>query len=143
MFIELQPLSQLAITIALCGLIGLERETKKKGAGLQTYSLVGLSACAFTMLAMSLYATDGFAPIDLPRVIQAITTGIGFIGAGLIFKGDKGGIEGLTTAAGLLVVSAIGVAVGLQNYFLAISVTAFMLFVFIIFGMLEIKFFHK
>jgi len=104
---------------------------------------VGLSACAFTMLAMSLYATDGFAPIDLPRVIQAITTGIGFIGAGLIFKGDKGGIEGLTTAAGLLVVSAIGVAVGLQNYFLAISVTAFMLFVFIIFGMLEIKFFHK
>lgn len=143
MFIELQPLFQLAVTIALCGLIGLERETKKKGAGLQTYSLVGLSACAFTMLAMSLYATDGFAPIDLSRVIQAITTGIGFIGAGLIFKGDKGGIEGLTTAAGLLVVSAIGVAVGLENYFLAISVTAFMLFVFIIFGMLEIKFFHK
>ncbi|MFZ3073832.1 MAG: MgtC/SapB family protein [Minisyncoccales bacterium] len=143
MFIELQPLFQLTVTIALCGLIGLERETKKKGAGLQTYSLVGLSACAFTMLAMSLYATDGFAPIDLSRVIQAITTGIGFIGAGLIFKGDKGGIEGLTTAAGLLVVSAIGVAVGLENYFLAISVTAFMLFVFIIFGMLEIKFFHK
>lgn len=141
---ELQILFQLFVTLAFCGLIGLERETKKKGAGLQTYSLVGLSACAFTILTMiSFVKYSADTAFDSSRVIQAIATGIGFIGAGLIFRDQKKGIEGMTTAAGLLVVAAIGIAVGMKEYFLAASTTAFMLFIFVILGMFEKKYFKK
>lgn len=140
---EFQFLFQLGITAILCGLIGLEREIKRKGAGLQTYSLVGLSACAFTVLVVNLFYRPGAAPMDLSRVIQAVASGIGFLGAGLIFRGNDGGVEGLTTAAGLLLVSAIGIAAGIEEYSFAVLITAFMLFVLVIFGLLEKKFFEK
>lgn len=137
---EIKIIFQLLLTIMLCGIIGLEREFKKKGAGLQTYSLIGLSACAFTVIALQSFDPASAEIFDSPRVIQAIATGIGFIGAGLIFRGEKG-VEGLTTAAGLLVVSAIGVAVGMEQYFLAMVITLLMLFVLVAFGILEKDYF--
>ena len=125
MMAQFQVILQLFLALVLGGLIGLEREYKKREAGLRTHSLVALGSCLFTQIGIL-----GFAPflgkpgmtLDLSRIIQAVAVGIGFIGAGLIVFRQKR-IEGLTTAAGLWVAAAIGIAVGIELYFLAIFTT--------------------
>ncbi len=139
---ELKIILQLFLTLVLCGTIGFEREMKKRGAGLQTYSLVGLGSALFALLTFELVKMQSGIYIDPTRVIQAVATGIGFIGAGVVFRGEKH-IEGLTTAAGLWVVSAIGVAVAMELYVEALSATLLTLFVLLIFGFIEKKFLDK
>lgn len=130
---------QLVLALALGGLIGLEREIKRREAGLQTYSLVALGSCLFTIVGFELF--DFFfvksgVSFDPSRVIQAVAIGIGFIGAGVIFQRGAG-IAGLTTAAGLWVTAAIGVVVGAKLYILALVATATVLFILVIFGLFE------
>lgn len=135
-------ITQLFLAVILGGLIGLEREFKKKEAGLQTYSLVTLGACIFTIISFKLFFfffNENGVTFDPSRIIQAIAVGIGFIGAGVIFRQTSGTV-GLTTAAGLWVSAAIGIAVGASFYFLAITGTALILLVFLIFGFLERKY---
>ncbi len=140
---EIEIISQLLLATFLGALIGLEREYKKKGAGLQTYSLVALGACLFTVISFVLFnsflAKPGIS-FDPSRVIQAIAIGIGFIGAGVIFR-QSSGIAGLTTAAGLWTTAAIGIAVGTGLYFLAIFTALLALLVLSGFGLLEEKIF--
>ncbi len=108
----------------LGGLVGLEREYRRKEAGLRTYALVCLGSAFFTLIAFDFYSSFSGSPgvnLDFIRVIQAIAIGIGFIGGGsIIFRGS--GVEGLTTAAGLWVVAGIGIAVGARIYFPAVFV---------------------
>jgi len=139
---ELQIVFQLFLATFLGGLIGLEREIKRREAGLQTYSLVCLGSCIFTIVAFYFFRSPGGSGVDLVRIIQAIAVGIGFIGAGTIFKSERG-IEGLTTAAGLWVVAAIGIAVGAGFYSLAIFSTLFCFLILLGFGILEEKFFPE
>jgi putative Mg2+ transporter-C (MgtC) family protein len=119
---ELQIFFQLLLASFLGGMVGLEREYGKKEAGLRTYTLVCLGSALFAIVALN--GLGGFEKlasvrIDPIRIVQAIAIGIGFIGSGLIiFRKDH--IEGLTTAAGLWVTSAIGIAVGLGLYSIAI-----------------------
>lgn len=127
-----QIVFQLFLAVLLGGLIGLEREFKRKEAGLQTFSLVTLGSCLFT-LGSSQFV--GFNP-------AMIAIGIGFIGAGVIFRQSSGTV-GLTTAAGLWATSAIGIAVGAELYFLAIAGTFLTLFIFAGLGLLERKIFKK
>ncbi len=129
---ELQIIFQLILAVILGSLIGFEREYKGKGAGLQTYSLVALGSCLFT-LASSQFV--GFNP-------ALIAIGIGFLGAGVIFRQSSGTI-GLTTAAGLWLTAAIGVAVGAGFYFLAIFTTFLALLILAGFGLLEEKIFKE
>ena len=129
---ELQIIFQLILAVILGSLIGFEREYKGKGAGLQTYSLVALGSCLFT-LASSQFV--GFNP-------ALIAVGIGFLGAGVIFRQPSGTI-GLTTAAGLWLIAAIGVAVGASFYFLAIFTTLLALLILAGFGLLEEKIFKE
>lgn len=138
---------KLLLATFLGALVGMEREFKRKGAGLRTFSLVCLGSCIFTILTFQLPTIslrENF-PIKFPmaidptRVIQAIAAGIGFIGAGVIFH-QTGGVVGLTTAAGLWVVSAIGVAVGFGFYFLGIISTILSIIVFFLFAIFEEKF---
>lgn len=143
--VEIQPIFQLFLSIFLGALIGLEREYKRKEAGLQTYSLVALGSCLFTII--SLEMVDIFTgkwgiEFDPTRVIQAVAIGIGFLGAGVIFR-QPSGIVGLTTAAGLWIAAAIGVAVGIKMYYLAVFVTLLSLLVLFGFGLLEKRFFKK
>jgi len=142
---EIEIISQLLLATFLGALIGLEREYKKKGAGLQTYSLVALGACLFTVISFALFnsflAKTGIS-FDPSRVIQAIAIGIGFIGAGVIFR-QSSGIAGLTTAAGLWTTAAIGIAVGAGLYFLAIFTALLSILVLSGFGLLEEKIFKK
>ena len=130
---------QLFLATFLGALIGLEREIKKREAGLQTYSLVSLGSCLFTLVALYFFESFGSSEIDVVRIIQAVAIGVGFIGAGTVFKSPKG-TEGLTTAAGLWGVAAIGVAVGAGLYFLAIFTTLLAIGILAGLGKVEEKF---
>lgn len=135
---------QLLLAVFLGSLLGLERQYKKKEAGLKTYSLVTLGSAFFVILAyQSLnYFSSYNISFDPTRIIGQIVLGVGFIGAGLIiFRGFH--IEGLTTATGLWVASAIGVAVGLKMYFPAVFVTLLAVAVLSVFRIIEEKVFRK
>jgi putative Mg2+ transporter-C (MgtC) family protein len=100
--------SRLIAAAVLGGLVGAERESVGKAAGLRTHMLVSLGAAMFVLAP----ATAGLGAGDVGRIIQGIAAGIGFIGAGTILKrADREEIQGLTTAAGIWLTAAIGVAV--------------------------------
>ena len=142
---HIQLILQLALAVILGAVIGLEREYKKKGAGFQTYSLVSLGACLFTILAFkffNLFSGEAGISFDPSRIIQAVAIGIGFIGAGVvIYRQDR--LEGITTAAGLWCTAAIGIAVGAKLYFLALITTLLAVIILFIFGEFERKIFKK
>jgi putative Mg2+ transporter-C (MgtC) family protein len=121
---QLQIIFQLLLAAFLGGLVGLEREYKRKEAGLRTYSLVALGTALFTITSFEIYKSflgSAGLSFDPVRVIQAVAVGIGFLGAGVIIY-RKSYVEGLTTAAGLWIVAAIGLAVGVKFYWPAIFV---------------------
>jgi putative Mg2+ transporter-C (MgtC) family protein len=118
-----EVLGQLTLAVILGAIIGLERELAGKTAGVRTYALVALSSCLFSYISkfgfIEFWGVPGFDP---SRIASQIVVGVGFIGAGLIvFKEEK--ILGLTTAAGLWVSAAIGMAVGFRLYSVAIMTT--------------------
>lgn len=106
------------VAAALVGAIaGVQRERAGKAAGLRTHMLVGLGAALFVMVPMQL----GLGSEGMARVIQGVAAGIGFIGGGAILKlSDAQEIHGLTTAAGIWLTAAAGVAVGLGGLGLAL-----------------------
>jgi len=111
------------LVAALCGgLLGLERESEGKAAGLRTHLLVGLGAALATQLSLAVsdFGVRGFA--DPARIAAQIVSGIGFIGAGVILQ-SRGSVRGLTTAATLWVAAMIGMAAGMEAYLQAGFVT--------------------
>ena len=101
---------RLILAALLGGILGFEREQKGKAAGLRTHMLVALGAALFVLIPQQAGSSDA----DLTRVIQGIVAGIGFLGAGSIIKGSaEEDIKGLTTAAGIWLTAAIGVAAGM------------------------------
>lgn len=103
------------------GIAGMQRERAGKAAGLRTHMLVGLGAAVFVMVPMQM----GLGSDGLARVIQGVAAGIGFIGGGAILKlGDEREIHGLTTATGIWMTAAAGVAVGLGGLGLALIAMA-------------------
>ena len=130
MALELQIDLCIRVTVAavLSSLIGFERERQGHSAGLRTHMLVGLGAALFT--ALSLFAFEGGDP---GRVAAQIVTGVGFLGAGTIIqRRERHTPHGLTTAAGIWAVSAIGMACGVGAYVLGIFSTLLILFVLVI-----------
>ncbi len=130
---------KLLLAVFFGSLIGLEREIKKKGAGLQTYSLVALGSCLFSLIAFSL---GKLKIVDPSPILMAIAVGMGFIGAGAIFKVETQ-VLGLTTAAGLWTTAAVGLAIGAGFISLAAFSTFLILFIFIIFGIFEERMLRK
>lgn len=104
------------------GVIGLEREYRSKDAGFRTHFLVALGAALFTLL--SVYAFQGVK--DTSRVAAQVVSGIGFLGAGLIVF-QRNVVRGLTTAAGLWVTAAVGMACGVGQFYMAGFVTLLVL----------------
>jgi len=142
---DIEIVYQLVLALILGSIVGLEREIKKRGAGLQTYSLVALGSCLFTIIAFELidfFVGQPIITFDPSRIIQAVAIGVGFIGGGVIFR-HGAGVAGLTTAAGLWVAAAVGVAIGAKFYFLAITATLLALFILVVFGLFEKKFIDK
>ena len=100
---------RLVIAAALGGVLGYERERQGKAAGVRTHMLVALGAALFVLVPQQ----AGVSGADMTRVIQGVVAGIGFLGAGSIIKGnDEDNVKGLTTAAGIWLTAAIGVAAG-------------------------------
>ncbi len=113
---------KLLISLLLGAMVGLEREWRKKPAGLRTHMLVSMGACLFTLVSVYSFGADP------ARVASGIVTGIGFIGAGTIM-GSKMHIKGVTTAATLWIVAAIGLAVGAELYIPAMLAAIFVFLV--------------
>jgi putative Mg2+ transporter-C (MgtC) family protein len=109
-------LARIGLTVLLAGAIGLERELNTQPAGLRTHVLVGLGAMLFTVAGASIGGSDP------TRVAAQVASGIGFIGAGAILR-DAGRIKGLTTAASLWAVAAVGLTVGFGLYAAAATAT--------------------
>jgi putative Mg2+ transporter-C (MgtC) family protein len=121
----LKQFVELGTAFLLSAAIGFEREARHKSAGLRTYTLVGTTAALFLLISkygfMDVLANDRVV-LDPSRVAAQIVTGIGFIGAGLIFvQGDR--VKGLTTAATVWLVTAVGMACGAGLPLLALAVT--------------------
>ena len=105
----------------ICGaIIGLERRKRFKDAGIRTHLILSIG-CAVIMI-VSKYAFSDVLDYDAARVASNIITGVGFLGAGVIFV-KSGSVRGLTTAAGIWTTAAIGMAIGAGFYFLGIGVT--------------------
>jgi putative Mg2+ transporter-C (MgtC) family protein len=102
------------VSIALGIIIGFEREYQTKTAGLRTFTLISFGACIFTMLSMRIGLDTG------DRIASNIVTGIGFLGAGVIFKSDNR-VMGITTATTIWATASLGMAAGSGNFVLAIS----------------------
>lgn len=114
---QLQTSLLLVLALILSMVIGLDRESRQSPAGLRTHILVGLGACLFTILSRL-----AFPGSDPSRVAAQIVTGIGFIGAGTILQ-RKRDVHHLTTAASIWATAAVGMAVGVGSWFLAVVAT--------------------
>lgn len=136
---------QIILAAFLGGLVGLEREFERKRAGLKTYMLVCIGSAVFSISAvyglqfLTAEFDEANISLDVGKIIQAIATGIGFLGAGsIILKENRA--EGLTTAAGLWVVASIGVAIGFKLYSIALFTTILSVFIFTILKLFEQKY---
>jgi putative Mg2+ transporter-C (MgtC) family protein len=131
---------RLVLALALSTTIGLERDVRQKSAGVRTYSLVGLGAALFMVISkygFSDVLSQRNVILDPSRVAAQIVSGIGFIGAGLIFV-RRDSVRGLTTAAGVWLTAAVGAACGASLYVLAVAATVgYFLVVFVIFPLVE------
>jgi len=129
MLTDFQIIFRLLLSVILSGLIGFERQSHRRHAGLRTHILVSLGSCLIMLT--SLYVFDiymGKAPLDPTRIAAGVITGIGFLGAGTIIK-ESEGVKGLTTAASLWMVASIGLAAGIGFYMAAIFSTVLTLVV--------------
>lgn len=125
LFSSFLPLLTAAV---LGGIVGWERESWHKPAGLRTNMMVALGAATFTQLALGL-VDQGPQGADPSRIIEGVATGIGFLGAGSIIQ-SRGEIQGITTAAGVWLVGGVGACCGARRY--EIAVTAVLLAILIL-----------
>jgi len=115
---------RLLIAAVFGAMIGFEREWHTAEAGLRTHILVAVAAALFTILAFEIYHTlppGGEAKADPIRAVEAVTAGIAFLGAGAIFR-SGGGIQGLTTGAGMWLAGAVGMATALGYYVISAGI---------------------
>jgi putative Mg2+ transporter-C (MgtC) family protein len=126
-----EAIARLLLVLVLAGAVGIERELREQEAGLRTHMLVGVGAALFVITGNFAWSELAFGNstgvvLDPSRVVAYVVTGVGFLGAGAILK-NGGSIRGLTTAASLWVVAAVGVSVGAGLYALGIVATAIVL----------------
>ncbi len=123
LMLQIELMGFLILAAILSMVIGMDRQANEQPAGLRTHMLVGIGSCLFTML--SIFA---FPNTETGRVAAQVVSGIGFLGAGTILQ-RKGSIHHLTTAASIWATAAVGMAVGVGAWFLAIVATIIIWFV--------------
>ncbi|MEX2496681.1 MAG: MgtC/SapB family protein [Woeseia sp.] len=131
---QLQIFGSVVIAAVLGAMVGIERELADRPAGLRTHAILAAAACLLVSLPDALlehYVTHAAPDVlraDPIRIVEAVVTGTAFLGAGTIFRDrQKHAVEGLTTAASLLLVGAIGISVALKQLLTALLVTVFTL----------------
>ncbi len=143
MLSDKQIILRLVLAVILSGLVGFERQIHRRTAGLRTHILVSLGSCLIMLT--SLYVFDIYknvAVLDPSRIAAGVITGIGFLGAGAIIR-EREGVKGLTTAASLWVVAAIGLAVGCGFYSAAVFTTLLTLVVLLFLRYIEAAMMYK
>jgi putative Mg2+ transporter-C (MgtC) family protein len=124
------------ILAAACGaVVGWEREAHEKAAGLRTHILLAIGACLFTLVAVHVQGED------ITRLMQGLVTGTGFLAGGVIFR-EGLSVRGLTTAVGLWVMGAVGLAIGVGEYFLGVLATLVMFIVLTLVRRIERRYVH-
>ena len=124
----MQDVVAMLISTALGTAVGWERQIGRKPAGLRTHTLVCMGSTLFVLLTVHAARDFGGGSVDPTRIIHGVVTGVGFLGAGSIMR-QEGFVQGLTTAASVWMVAAIGVAVGVHAWGLAITGTVLALLV--------------
>jgi putative Mg2+ transporter-C (MgtC) family protein len=126
------------VFVALCigAAIGIEREYRGHAAGVRTLAMVSVGSCIFT--AVGVFAFPGHVT-DPTRIAAQVVTGVGFLGAGAIFRAEDG-VKGLTTAATVWVVAALGMSVGFGLYLIATAAAVIVLIGLVLVRPLEIRF---
>jgi putative Mg2+ transporter-C (MgtC) family protein len=114
-----ESMVQVILATLLGGLIGVEREWRGRDAGLRTNMLIAMGACLFTVISIKGFPLQGSSAKDTARLAAQVVAGIGFLGAGAIIQ-TRGHAKGMTTAATIWMVAAIGVTVGVGAYALAV-----------------------
>lgn len=140
---EIPPLDMIVRLLMAAGLallLGLERELRRKPAGLRSHMLVSVGADAFILIGLHILMTtaegDPSARIDPSRIVEGVIGGIGFLGAGCIIQ-SRGSVQGITTGASIWISGAIGVACGLGTLVLATMVTVLALIIVVVLGRFE------
>jgi putative Mg2+ transporter-C (MgtC) family protein len=140
----LQTLGRIGIAMLLGGAVGLDRELAQKPAGLRTHMLVAGAATLLVSLSASIVHAEAFdldpglINADPIRIIEAVITGVSFLGAGTILRyGSSQKVEGLTTAASILMAAGLGIAVAVDRIVLAVGLTALVVMVLAGVGWLE------
>lgn len=131
-FPEGEHIARVIGAIVFGGLIGLEREIRDKPVGFRTVVLICVAVCIFTIVSEEVGGPD----MDTTRIAAQIVTGIGFLGAGAILRGKRG-IYGLTTAATIWAVAAVGMSVGFGRFGLAVLGTGAILVALLLFDLIE------
>ncbi len=120
-YLQLEALGRLLLAVALAGVLGSEREIAGQAAGLRTHVLVSLGAACFTLV--SLLGFIGYGTVQDPgRVAAQVVTGVGFLGAGAIWRSGVS-VRGLTTAASIWMAAAVGMLAGSGLYLIATGAT--------------------
>jgi putative Mg2+ transporter-C (MgtC) family protein len=139
-----EMVARVALAMGLGALVGLERQLASKPAGLRTHMLVAGSGALVVSLGQSVIdafpddAPPGVVTLDPLRIIEAVIAGVSFLGAGtIITRAEAGDVQGLTTAASLLMAAGIGIAVGMLQVVVAIGTALLTLVVLRVVGMLE------
>ncbi len=126
----------LTLAVVLCGAIGMERELRGRSAGLRTHLLVGVGSCMIMIISIYGFPAMFQGDRDVSRLAAQIIAGVGFLGAGAIIYRNSG-TKGLTTAATIWIVMAIGLACGSMNFILAVGGTLLILVVLTVFRKVE------
>jgi len=141
----LETVFRLCLALAGGAVLGWERELRRKPAGLRTHMMVALGSAAFMMASLELSAKLVFPSdairIDPMHTLAGIVGGVGFLGAGTIIEA-RGSVHGITTAATIWVVAAIGVACGTGLYQIAFTTVLLAIIVLKVVGLLEVKAFE-
>jgi len=131
-------LLRLGLAIVLGAVIGIDREWRKKPAGVRTHMMVALASATFTVITLELFeivkgSGDGKSSTDPLRLVEAITAGVAFLGAGAIIQ-SRGQVEGITTGSGIWLAGAVGYASGAGYYVLGAIAAALALIILTVLG---------
>jgi len=136
---NIEVFGQLFLAVLLGAAVGLERELAHKKAGMRTFALVSLGSCLFSLISVLVTKQfPGAIGLDPLRIASQVVVGIGFIGAGVIINRQTD-VRGVTTAAGLWVVAAVGMAVGYKLYAIAVFSSAAAIAVLVLLWFVEAK----
>jgi len=118
----LEMVLRFLLAVGLAAAIGFQREWAGKAAGIRTHILVGSGSALFALV--SIYGFSG-STVDVSRVAAGVVAGVGFIGAGVIFRGMRGeGVAGLTTATTIWITAAVGLAAGVGLWLISVVAAA-------------------